>query len=277
MSTQLQDLIGQNHAKDRLNFHFDGYVNGEPFPSIIFCGQRGNGKTEIAKATAIKLRELSGGVKSAKLLNSSSIKNIKSWWNSVIIPEVNDKDVTLFFDECHKLPDDVSTALLTICNPNVTHKNTFCYEDYSVDFDLRRQTFLFATTEPQKVFAPLLNRMKRVDLQPYKNNELAKILQKNAPGIGFNDDVLAEMTPVCRSTARQAVMMAEDVLTYLAPKHKRYFSLDDWNQFRRTLDILPLGITRSELSVLRVLVDCADARIRKRYAAMLNSTCSPMA
>ena len=38
--------------------------------------------------------------------------------------ELNDKEITLFLDECHKLPADLSESLLTVLQPNAEKKNT---------------------------------------------------------------------------------------------------------------------------------------------------------
>lgn len=269
---RFEEIVGQERAKQRIDFYCDAYVAGEPFPSIMLSGQKGNGKTEIARATSLRLKDLSkGGEKRAMEVNCAAIKNLKQFWNSVIIPNVNDSDVTLFMDEASELPLDMTMALLTITNPNVEGKNSFTYDDYTVDFDLRRQTFLFATTEPQQVFHALMNRCRRIDLEPYSYGELSQITRKHCPKVQFSKDVLENLTPCLRGNARLTVMMAKDIKSYLAPLKRHHFTMDDWAAFSKRLDVLPLGLSRNEVAVLRILQSRKDTSLT-RLAASLGLT-----
>lgn len=265
------DIVGQEKGKNKIEFYFDAYNAGEPFPNLMLCGQKGNGKTAIMQSATLKLTELSGGVKRGMLINASAVKNLKQFWNSVVIPVVNDKDVTLCVDEASELPTDVTMALLTMINPNKENKNTFVYDDYSVDIDMRRQTFLFATTEPQSVFHALMNRCTRVDLEPYSTEDLAKILKKHAPKVSFERGVLEALTPTLRGNARITVLTARNILSYLAPLRKTDFNLKDWDKFSKRLDVLPLGLSRNEVAVLRIIGSRKDSSLT-RLAASLGMT-----
>ena len=94
-------------------------------------------------------------------------------------------------------------ALLTILNPNKDNRNTFAYEDYTVDFDFSRQTFMFATTEAHKIFHALIDRCDRIDMEEYTLNELGKIVQLNLDNESFkaDADVLEEVASVLRGNA----------------------------------------------------------------------------
>jgi Holliday junction resolvasome RuvABC ATP-dependent DNA helicase subunit len=263
-----EQIIGQNKAKERAQFYFDAYSAGEVFPMSVFLGQRGNGKTELAHAVGLKLKDLSGGIKKPMECGGGSIKNLKQFWNSVIIPNVSDRDVTIFIDESHKLPEDVTAMLLTATNPNAENKNSYTYMDYTVDFDLRRQTFLFATTEPQKMFHALLNRCRRIDLEPYSHADLAKIAKKHCPQVKFERGVMDEITPTLRGNARTTVLMARDLRSYLAPTKRDTFTQEDWQKFSKRLDVLPLGLTRSEVAVLRILQSRKDTSLTRLAASL---------
>ena len=96
------------------------------------------------------------------------------------------------------MPKDVMTALLTITNPNKDGRTTFSYEDYTVDFDFSRQTFMFATTEGQSIFPPLMDRMERVDLQEYSEDELGKIVRVGMDDYKLTDEAVAEIATTLR-------------------------------------------------------------------------------
>lgn len=262
------ELVGQDNAKNRLDFHFQAYKAGEVLPSFMLCGPRGFGKTCIGESFGLRVKEASKGVKRFFSLNCASVKGLKQFWNSIVMPGLQDRDVTILFDEASELPMDVTMALLTIINPNEHNRNSYTYDDMTVDFDLRRQTFMFATTEPHKVFHALMNRCRRVDLEEYSPSDLGVILKRNSKGITFANSVLDQITPTLRGNARQAVMMAQDIKTYLAPTGKAHFGAEEWQDMSSKLDILPLGLSRLELQVLRVLAERRDCSLTRIAATM---------
>ena len=56
-----------------------------------------------------------------------------------------------------------------------------------------------------------------------------------------------------RRNARAAAKMAVHITNYCASKSKNTFDKDDWNSLKRTLDILPFGMTKIELRLLQTL------------------------
>jgi len=258
------EIVGQEKAKSRFDFHYDAAKAGEALPSFMLCAPRGFGKTVIAEAWGLRIRELTGDVKRIRTINAAAVKNLKQFWHSIVMPVINDRDVTLFIDEASELPDDVTMALLSMINPTATNRNKFTYDEHTIDIDLKRQSFMFATTEPHKVFHALMDRCQRVDLEEYSYGDLKTIIQRNAKGIIFAPNVLDLIAPTLRGNARQATKRAHEVKTYLAPHKKTKFTMEDWEKLSRRLDILPLGVNRIELQVLRVLEqrkDCSLTRV----------------
>lgn len=265
---QLTDIIGQAKAKERINFHLDAFTAGQPVPNLFFIAPRGTGKTSLATAAGLELKKISGGMKRFLVLNCASLKNLKQFFNSIVMPHINDRDVTILFDEASELPDDVTMALLTMLNPNANNRNTYSYEDYTIDIDFRRQTFFFATTEGQTIFPALLSRCRRIDLETYKPEELGKIVQLNAADITFAPDLLLTIAPTLRGEPRQATLLASDIKNFLAPKGQKTFGFEDWKLLSHKLDILPLGLSRMELQVLRILEKAKDVSLTRVSATM---------
>ena len=167
------DIIGQSAAKKRITFYQDCYTKSSMIPNIMFVAPKGCGKTLIAKALGKNLRK-DDDIKAKPFLeiNCSSLKNIRQFFSNVVIPHMIDKDLTILFDEASELPKDLEMGLLTILNPNKDNRNTFVVDDYAVDFDFRRHTFLFATSEAHQVFHALMDRLDRIDLEEYSLEEL---------------------------------------------------------------------------------------------------------
>ena len=183
----------------------------------------------------------------------------------MIVPHVVDKDATIFIDEAHNLKTDVTQSLLTMLNPNPSNKNTFVYDDYACDIDFSRQTFIFATSESHSIFAPLMDRLTRIDLESYTHDDLGKILAKSAPEVKFRDGVLENISSVVRGNARQCVKMANDIRTYLC--NKTEFGAKQWGDLRGILSIKPLGLSPIEISLLRFMQERPDGSSLTNLAA----------
>jgi Holliday junction resolvasome RuvABC ATP-dependent DNA helicase subunit len=260
-------IIGQDVAKRKLSFYLDNYRASNYIPHLMFVAPKGCGKTTIAKAVGRNL-VARGSVKAKKFLeiNCSTIKNIKQLFNQVIIPQVNHEECTVLFDEASELPKDVTMAFLTILNPNPENRTSFSMEDYVVDFDFSRQSFMFATTEAQSIFHALMDRCDRVDLEEYTYNELGLIVGNNLEGFTFQDGLLEEIATVLRGNARAAQKMANNIKAYLAKVGKERFGQADWTRLKYSLGILVLGLSRIELQILRILETDGDCSLTKLAA-----------
>ena len=71
----------------------------------------------------------------------SLIKNLKHFIEMIMIPHLQNTDVTVLFDECHMLPKDVTMALLTITNPNKDNYNVFSYDGVDIEIDFNAVTY----------------------------------------------------------------------------------------------------------------------------------------
>ena len=251
-----QGVIGQDVAKRKLNFFLEGYRASNYIPHLMFVAPKGCGKTTMAKATARQLTECGNPYKTKSFLelNCSTIKNVNQFFNQVVIPHIANQECTVLFDEASELPKDVTMMLLTCLNPNPQHRTSFSFEEYTVDFDFRRQSFMFATTEAQSIFHALMDRCDRVDLEEYTLGELGKIVALHLDGVIFTDGLLEkDIAPVLRGNARAGQKMANNIDAYLKSKSKRSFGVKDWDNLKYALGILPLGLSRIELQLLRIL------------------------
>jgi Holliday junction resolvasome RuvABC ATP-dependent DNA helicase subunit len=247
-------VVGQERAKRKLSYLLDNWKSSKIMDNLMFVAPRGCGKTMMATLLAAAMKLLNPK-KVGRVVNCASIKNLNQFINGTIIPYIHNKDCTILLDEASELPRDVEMALLTILNPNSENRNTFSYEDYTIDFDFRRQTFLLATTEAHKVFHALMDRLNRVDLEEYKNEHLGEIISRNLVNAQFDIGVLDEISTVLRSNARQAQRMANQIRNHLTKKGSKKFTRADWDMMKYQLGIRPLGLNENEILCLRALAD----------------------
>jgi Holliday junction resolvasome RuvABC ATP-dependent DNA helicase subunit len=265
-----ENVVGQESVKRKLNFYIEGFKQTSMIPHFMFIAERGSGKTMVATEVAKQLI-VDGKPKPAKEINCSTIKNVTQFVEQVLLPFVHDRECTILFDEASELPQDLTMSLLTMLNPNDNNRNTFVFGDYTFDIDFRKHSWLFATTEPQKVFHALMSRCTRIDFEPYTTDNLMTIVQrnitKNSKVVFAEDGVKAQIPTVLRNNPREAQKMATDIVTYCARYKKKTFTLADWNSLQKELGIQPMGLNATEIKVLRFLAKNGTTGVRLQDVA----------
>jgi len=256
-------VVGQNEAKRRLDFYLRSYYQTKIMPNLLFSGAKGIGKSHIATEVGrnlieydehgVPLKKENGDFKKKSwiYINAANIKNFRWFMNSVLIPHCVGKPSTCFIDECSELASDVEFNLLSLLNPNTENRNSLVVDDFSIDICFKLNTFLFATTNVEKVSVPLKDRLKRIDLESYSLEDLANIIKKASPKISYIEDVLLEIASTVRQNARQAVDMAAEIKTYL--NNTGTFGKAQWEDLKNILSIHPLGLRRQEIDILKIL------------------------
>ena len=252
------EIVGQEKTKAKLNFLLEGFEQTKIMPHLLFVAPRGCGKTMIAQETA-KIMNRQKNV----IVNCSTIKNVKSFLNQIMLPFVYDKDTTIIFDEASELPRDVTMALLTILNPNTNNQNEFTFEDGTYTFRFNQNSFIFCTTEAQKIFHALADRLYRIDMEDYSYISLGKIIQNNLKSKSqfIELDVIDEVASVCRGNARQAQSMANQISSYLSSKNSNKLTSGGWSEIKGKLSIYPLGLSEIELNIIKILKEHGEVRL----------------
>ena len=251
------EMVGQQKTKNILGFYIDAFEKTEILPHMFIVGQRGQGKTMLATQVAKNLRSKTlGKVKPMLTINCSTLKNVRQFIEDIVLQYVRDQHLTLFFDEVHEMPIPVQTCLLTVLNPNKHNMNTLRFEDYHIEFDFKKISFIFATTDPQKVITPLKDRCRMIHMEEYKHDDLAEIIKGNSEDITYCEETLCDIASVCRGNARNATLMAKDNIIQFARRHN-VTDIDKgiWERIKNILGILPLGLENTELQILKVLKD----------------------
>ena len=259
MDTTFPDIIGQESAKRVLDFHIGGFKATKVMPHLMFVAPKGCGKTTLAKSVARTLNRIDDAKRYFEI-NCSTIKNVKQFFNQLVIPIMQDRDATILFDEASEIPKDVSMAMLTILNPNAENMTSFSFEDYTVDFDFSRLSFMFATTETQSVFHALMDRLERVDLEEYSIDEMGQIVALNLD-LDIEPKTLRDIAGVLRGNARAAQKMAHKIKSYCSQNNIKRFNSTHWQDLIRILNIFPLGLNVTEIQLLNILKDNKDCSL----------------
>jgi len=255
MSVSFDNIIGQEGAKLKLGFFLKNYYRSGIIPPLLFTGPKGDGKTVLSESFSSKLITPSNPtkIKPLTIINCGGVKSFFQLMTQILQPKI-ENEVTLFFDEAAELPKDMMREeLLTILNPNKEHKNRLLFNGKDYVFDLRKITWIFATSEPQKLFAAFLNRLERVDLEGYTREQLGKILLKYITPNQIHDEALEDISDCFRGNARQSFQIAMSIKLYMDSHDRRILSLKEWNEIKTQLFILPLGLLPSEVKILGIL------------------------
>ena len=252
MRDPFKNLVGQKNVKKKLNFYLKAFHKTRMNPFLGFFGAKGLGKTEFANAYARNLTNIDGSKRTVMEINCSTIKNNDSFFDQIFIPYILNNEVTVLFDEAHALPNDLTMALLSILDTRHSHLRNFTWKDTVFPFNFKHQSFIFATTESDKLFPPLKDRLTSVDFDSYSPKELGEILSLSIE-CDVNKDVLTQLSSVVRGNARNAIMKAKDINLYIASENVKKFTMYHYNKFCEILGILPFGISCTEKQILEVL------------------------
>ena len=255
------DLVGQDSVKKKLSFYLDAFHKTSQSPFLLMAGAKGLGKTEFAKAFAKNLYNQDGEKRAFLELNCSTIKNNEQFFEQIFLPIIADNEVTILFDECHALPQDLTMAFLTIFNTEANSRKTFEWNEMTFEFNFRQQTFIFATTETDKIFPPLKDRLTNVDFEAYNEEELAEIVKLCAPEVNFTDECLTEVASTIRGNARSAVKRAKEISLYCGANESNHFDMDNFRDLCDSVGILPYGISNTEKQILQILKDVGSATL----------------
>ena len=256
MSEDIFDgLIGQDNVKRKLSFYLKAFNKTSICPFLNFVGAKGLGKTEFAKAFARNLTNQDGSPRPFIEINCSTIKNNEAFFEQIFLPVIANNEVTILLDEAHALPKDLTNAFLTIFNTEKDHVKDFHWEEQVFTFNFKKQTFLFATTESDKLFPPLKDRLTTIDFEPYEYSELGQILQTKVPDVNFTADALYQISKTTRGNARNAVMRAKEIMLFCEAENCPNFDGASFEKFCDTLGILPHGITCTEKQLLQILAE----------------------
>jgi Holliday junction resolvasome RuvABC ATP-dependent DNA helicase subunit len=240
-------IVGQNEAIKKLKFFIASHSEDTPFPTMLFTGSQGLGKSfmsaKIAQAFGRDLVEV----------NCGTIEKADDFIKKVLLERVaGDKGKVLLLDEAHQLSPDITTLLLSLLNPNKTNKNYITYKNWTIEYDFGNIATILTTTDAHKIFKPLLNRCVEVYYHLYSNEDLFDIVQQYIKGVQIDANP-ADIAYACRGRARDAFVLSQNIQRYCIMKNTHHLTDRGWEELREIFSIHPKGLKTPEIDLMRVL------------------------
>lgn len=244
------ELIGQESVKRELKFFAMAKKKTGHIPPLLMVAEKGSGKTHFAK----EFRNAVDPSTPMLELNCAGLGKPKDFFE-LVFPSILEQDkIVVLFDECHNLPNKLMELFLTAFAPvagGSKSKVTFDSVDYN--FNFCKQTYLFATTEPNKLSEPFIDRMEQIHFADYTTDELREIFMGVCSDITFDKEVYENLTMFFRGNPRSAVKMGNLVQKFSATHETNNVDKKVWEKLVQTFNLRQFGLTDSEVKVLRLL------------------------
>lgn len=211
------DVVGQEEATRTLK---NAVVAGEVAHAYLFSGERGIGKTSIARILARAINCLSPeegepcntcvacktiiANRSLDVLeidgaSNRGIDNIRRLREEVNFAPTDLRTKVYIIDEVHMLTNEAFNALLKTLEEPPAHA-----------------VFIFATTEPHKVPRTIISRCQAFDFRKIKDetidSRLAQIAREE--GVAITAEALALLARKANGGMRDAIVMLEQAMSY---------------------------------------------------------------
>lgn len=262
IQNRLENVVGQERAKLKLNFFLEGQAANGIMPHLFLYAEKGGGKTfvakEVAKATADIQQEREGKRRDFIPLTAGQLKKVSDL-EALMFDVANEGPCVIFVDECHGLTNqDVVDRLLVLLEPNAQNTGTFAIgagdSEQRMTINFKDVTFIFATTEKDKVFGPLLDRLEKVELAPLSDEELVEVMfTKCYDNVQISNDAIKEIVRHLRGNGRSAMKMGENVNKFFSLSGVDSMELEHVKELFEIMEVYPYGLAGQEVRLLQYL------------------------
>lgn len=239
-----------------------------PIDHMLFHGQPGLGKTTLAQIVANET--------SVNIVITSGQAFSRSGDLASVLASLSENDI-LFIDEVHQLSLKCQELLYTAMEDNVIDiligKGVTAK---TIRIDIQPFTLICATTMPNKISKPMLDRfIHNFKLSNYSESELKTVLEtkSNEFEINLNTDAANLLINVSKGTPRILINLLKKIRDHFLVSQKSEFNIDDVLYILNLNGIDKNGLTKIERLILSTINDNGNSPIGlKMLAATINES-----
>jgi DNA polymerase-3 subunit gamma/tau len=198
--TKLGEVIGQEHITDVLAAALKQQQISHAY---LLTGQRGTGKTSVARILAYEVNQLTYGEQSFDIIEidaaSHGLKeDIKDLIEKSVIAPVRDKYKVYIIDEIHSMKHDAFNTFLKLLEEPPEHV-----------------IFILATTDPQKLPPTILSRAQRFHFRPVEQTRVVEHLKHIAKNenIELTEDAARLIAAKGEGSFRDSISLLDQLST----------------------------------------------------------------
>jgi len=242
-----RQVIGQNHVKKALEIAVEAsFAEQKRLDDVLLCGPPGLGKTGLVTVLQHEL-----ALSSLTTVLAQSITNTAEL-NSVLLSAT---EGLLLLDELHLLSPHAQHTLLKVLDERKIDINS---GRTVTSIPVAPFTLVGATTDPDGVIAPLIDRFRIVlHLDYYDENELARIVQQRlvAMGWAFEPNLLVEIARRARQTPRIALRLLASCRRWQVAEGSEQVTVEHLLRACEVERISPKGLDHLQQRFLRLLAN----------------------
>ena len=191
----LDDIFGNSQVIEPLKNMLE---NSNKCPHVfLFSGPKGCGKTTLGRIVLDSLHCQGNDLREINTADFRGIDSVRDIIKNSRFKPLEGASRGWLIDECHKLTSDAQNALLKILEDTPSHVY-----------------FVFCTTDPQKLIAPLKDRCQQFQVNPLSDMQMMKLLKKvvRAEGKSMQRIIFEQIIQDSQGHPRRALQILDQVL-----------------------------------------------------------------
>lgn len=221
---------------------------GEPFPTTLFSGPSGVGKTLLAESLAEEY--------GTRLIESNGHESLEEFASRFTSAKAGD---IRYIDEVHRASPRVQELLFEVIDkrrvPNIFEKSDESTDDLPF-IEIAPCTVIMATDQPGKLMNALIKRAElHIRLGYYSDREMREITDRLAADFGMllSPQARGRIATASLGLPRKAKHMLLNLRRQYPDAKHRQLSISDTQKFFRAFEIDAKGLEKMDRDYLRFL------------------------